>query len=133
MASPPEAATTAPGSSWRVYKLEPYAGGGTLPLGRSRGRTTYGDERRGPPLQRIGLANLEPADVIFFGDRGPRSKPSQVGHMGIYLGNGWFIHSSELRRRARAARRLVRDASSRGRGGRSPRPGLDWVVTSIEG
>jgi cell wall-associated NlpC family hydrolase len=47
-----------------------------------------------PRSQRIGLAKLEPADVIFFGDRGPRSQPAEVGHMGIYVGNGWFIHSS---------------------------------------
>jgi cell wall-associated NlpC family hydrolase len=47
-----------------------------------------------PRSERIPAAKLEPADVIFFGDRGPRSQPSQVGHMGIYLGNGWFIHSS---------------------------------------
>jgi cell wall-associated NlpC family hydrolase len=44
--------------------------------------------------RRIPLAKLQPADVIFFGDRGPRSQPSQVGHMGIYLGDNWFIHSS---------------------------------------
>jgi len=43
----------------------------------------------------INFKHLEPADVIFFGDRGPRSSPSEIGHMGIYIGNGWFIHSSE--------------------------------------
>ena len=48
-----------------------------------------------PVSERIPFAKLQPADVIFFGDKGPRSQPSQVGHMGIYLGNGWFIHSSE--------------------------------------
>jgi cell wall-associated NlpC family hydrolase len=48
-----------------------------------------------PKSQRIALADLQPADVVFFGDKGPRSKPAQVGHMGIYLGNGWFIHSSD--------------------------------------
>jgi cell wall-associated NlpC family hydrolase len=47
-----------------------------------------------PRSQRVGLVDLQPADVIFFGDRGPRSQPAQVGHMGIYIGNGWFIHSS---------------------------------------
>jgi cell wall-associated NlpC family hydrolase len=43
---------------------------------------------------RIGIDDLEPADVLFFGSRGPRSKPAQVDHTGIYLGNEWFIHSS---------------------------------------
>jgi cell wall-associated NlpC family hydrolase len=43
---------------------------------------------------RIGSDDLEPADVLFFGSRGPMSKPAQVDHMGIYLGDGWFIHSS---------------------------------------
>ena len=31
---------------------------------------------------------------LFFGTRGPKSKPAQVNHTGIYLGIGWFIHSS---------------------------------------
>ena len=59
-----------------------------------RGRTTYamsGEVTRG---KRITLAKLQPADVVFFGAAGPRSKPAQVTHMGIYLGSGWFIHSS---------------------------------------
>ena len=36
----------------------------------------------------------QPGDILFFGSRGPRSKPSEVGHSGIYVGNGWFVHSS---------------------------------------
>ena len=48
-----------------------------------------------PRGKRITFAKLQPADVVFFGANGPRSKPAQVSHMGIYLGNGWFIHSSE--------------------------------------
>jgi cell wall-associated NlpC family hydrolase len=44
--------------------------------------------------QRISFSHLKPGDVLFWGASGPRSKPSQVDHTGIYLGNGWFIHSS---------------------------------------
>jgi cell wall-associated NlpC family hydrolase len=33
--------------------------------------------------------------VLFFGAAGPRSKPAQINHMGIYLGSGWFIQSSD--------------------------------------
>jgi cell wall-associated NlpC family hydrolase len=81
------------GFVWRVYKLQPYAGEGSL-ASTLRGRTTYQMSGEVPRSQRIGLKKLQPADVIFFGDNGPKSQPAQVGHMGIYLGNGWFIHSS---------------------------------------
>jgi cell wall-associated NlpC family hydrolase len=82
------------GFVWRVYKLQWYPGEGTL-ASTLRGRTTYDMSGEVPKAQRIAVADLQPADVIFFGDKGPRSKPAQVGHMGIYLGNGWFIHSSD--------------------------------------
>jgi cell wall-associated NlpC family hydrolase len=78
------------GFVWRVYKIQEYPGAGRL-AETLQGRTTYamsGEAQRIPP------AKLQPADVIFFGARGPKSKPGQVDHMGIYLGNGWFIHSS---------------------------------------
>jgi cell wall-associated NlpC family hydrolase len=81
------------GFVWRVYKLESYPASGSLPL-VLRGRTTYQMSVEVPASQRIGFAKLEPADVIFFGDHGPRSKSAEIGHMGIYVGNGWFIHSS---------------------------------------
>jgi cell wall-associated NlpC family hydrolase len=81
------------GFVWRVYKLQPYPGERRL-AGVLRGRTTFDMSGEVKGAKRIALAKLQPADVIFFGDRGPRSRPSQVGHMGIYLGNGWFIHSS---------------------------------------
>jgi cell wall-associated NlpC family hydrolase len=82
------------GFVWRVYKETWYPGEGTL-AATLRGRTTYVMSVEVPKSKRIGFAGLEPADVIFFGDKGPRSKSAQIGHMGIYLGNGWFIHSSE--------------------------------------
>ena len=67
-------------------------------LGRSastlRGRTTYAMSGEVPKSQRIPAVAIQPADVIFFGSKGPLSKPAEVGHMGIYVGNGWFVHSS---------------------------------------
>lgn len=81
------------GFVWRVYKLEQYPASGALPL-VLRGRTTYQMSGEVPRSQRIGLAKLQPADVLFFGAKGPRSQPAQVDHMGIYIGNGWFIQSS---------------------------------------
>jgi len=82
------------GFVWRVYKLQSYPNEGVL-ASVLKGRTTYQMSGEVPKSKRITLANLEPADVIFFGDKGPKSQPSQVGHMGIYIGNGWFVHSSE--------------------------------------
>ncbi|MGI8607343.1 MAG: C40 family peptidase [Gaiellaceae bacterium] len=81
------------GFVWRVYKLERWTGapklGSTL-----RGRTTYGMSGEMPRAQRIPLKSLLPADIVFFGDVGPRSRPTQIGHMGISMGGGWMVHSS---------------------------------------
>ena len=82
------------GFVWRVYKLQRYPAEGTL-ASTLQGRTTYAMSGEVPAAKRIPFARLEPADLVFFGSRGPKSKPSQVGHMGIYLGNGWFIQSSD--------------------------------------
>jgi cell wall-associated NlpC family hydrolase len=81
------------GFVWRIYKLQAYPNAGRL-ADTLRGRTTYAMSGEVPAAKRIPFAKLQPADVIFFGARGPKSKPAQVDHMGIYLGNGWFIHSS---------------------------------------
>jgi cell wall-associated NlpC family hydrolase len=81
------------GFVWRVYKLQTYPAEGEL-ADVLKGRTTYVMSGEIPAAKRISLANLQPADVVFFGAAGSKSKPGQVSHMGIYLGNGWFIHSS---------------------------------------
>src|SRR5439155_10701622 len=73
------------GFVWRVYKVEQYADSGTLPS-MLRGRTTYAMSAEVPAAKRIPFANLQPADVIFFGAKGVKSKPAHVDHMGIYLG-----------------------------------------------
>jgi cell wall-associated NlpC family hydrolase len=81
------------GFVWRVYKLQTYPNEGRL-ADVLQGRTTYAMSGEVKAAKRIPLAKLQPADVIFFGAAGPKSKPAQVNHMGIYVGNGWFIHSS---------------------------------------
>jgi cell wall-associated NlpC family hydrolase len=82
------------GFVWRVYKLQHYPDEGTL-ASTLRGRTTFEMSVEVPRSERIPLDELQPADVLFFGTRGPRSTGAQVIHMGIYLGNGWFVHSSD--------------------------------------
>jgi len=98
-ATAPGNAITVPGGFdcsgfvWRVYKLEPYPDAPAL-AAVLRGRTTYAMSGEVPKAERIDRASIEPGDVLFFGSRGPSSKPSEIGHMGIYVGNGWFVHSS---------------------------------------
>jgi cell wall-associated NlpC family hydrolase len=81
------------GFVWRVYKLQAYADEGEL-ADVIQGRTTYQMSGEVPKSKRIPVTKLEPADVLFFGAHGPKSKPAEIDHAGIYLGNGWFIHSS---------------------------------------
>jgi cell wall-associated NlpC family hydrolase len=81
------------GFVWRVYKLQRYDGEGTL-ADVLRGRTTYAMSGEVPRAKRIAFAKLQPGDVVFFGLDGPRSRPAQIDHMGIYVGGGWFVHSS---------------------------------------
>jgi cell wall-associated NlpC family hydrolase len=81
------------GFVWRVYKLTPYPDEGPL-ADVLRGRTTYqmsGEVGRASRIAKV--TSLQPGDVLFFG-RGPQSKPAEIDHAGIYLGNGWMVHSS---------------------------------------
>ncbi|MCE1188224.1 MAG: NlpC/P60 family protein [Ignavibacteria bacterium] len=41
----------------------------------------------------LDLKKLKPADLVFFGKKNT-GKPERATHVGIYLGNGEFIHSS---------------------------------------
>ena len=81
------------GFAWRVYKLQSYTGAPQLATTLA-GRTAAAMAGEVPRRQRIKVARLAPADLLFFGPGGPRAKAAQIDHMGLYLGNGWMIHSS---------------------------------------
>ena len=82
------------GFVWRVFKLEAFEGASALAL-VLRGRTTYEMSGEVGPARRIRkVQNLQPGDLLFQGAAGPQSKPAQIDHAAIYLGGGWFVHSS---------------------------------------
>jgi cell wall-associated NlpC family hydrolase len=81
------------GLLWRVYKTVPFTDAPRL-SSVLKGRTTYQMSGEVPVALRIPFESLEPGDVMFFGSRGAASKPAQVGHSALYVGNGWFVHSS---------------------------------------
>lgn len=43
---------------------------------------------------RIKRTQLTCGDLIFFGPKGPSSSVGSIYHAGLYLGRGWFIHST---------------------------------------
>lgn len=42
------------------------------------------------------LSRLRKGDLVFFGTRARQGRPERVTHVGIYLGDKLFIHSSDL-------------------------------------
>lgn len=81
------------GLAWRIYRLEAYPGGARLQT-VLRGRTASAMAGEVPTSARVKRAALRPADLLFFSEKGTQAKPGDVSHMGIYLGGGWFVHSS---------------------------------------
>ena len=98
-ATAPGGTITAPGGFdcsglvWRVFKSQPFDGAPFL-AAVLKGRTTYAMSGEVVPALRVAPADIRPGDVLFFGARGPKSKPNEIGHSGISVGNGWFVHSS---------------------------------------
>jgi hypothetical protein len=62
-----------------------------------RGRTTADVMAWARPRERAPIAALAPGDLVFFGDRGRRSRRGTISHNGIVLGNGWMVHASGSR------------------------------------
>lgn len=108
----PTATATATGSSVRQDVLAyaktflgvRYVYGGSTPKGFDcSGYTKYVFSHFNISLQRssasqystsvakVKKSELKPGDLVFFGTP---SKPSKVGHVGIYMGGNQFIHSS---------------------------------------
>ena len=81
------------GFVWRVYKLQAYPGGAGS-RGDAQGPHDLPDERRGAEEQAHRVREARSRRPRLLRADGPRSKPGSVGHMGIYLGGGWMIHSS---------------------------------------
>jgi cell wall-associated NlpC family hydrolase len=57
-------------------------------VGVSLPRTAAEQALVGRPITR--LEELQPGDRLYFWER----KRNKIGHTGIYMGNGWFVHSS---------------------------------------
>ena len=72
------------------------------------------------------LSQLKKGDLLFFGHRARRGRPERVVHVGIYLGDKLFIHSSERVRissldpQSPAPRRKPYPDAACARGGYSP-------------
>ena len=46
---------------------------------------------------KLGFGKLRPGDVVFFAPEGRDARARDVYHAGIYLGEGWMVHSSGSR------------------------------------
>ena len=57
-------------------------------------RSTDDQRRASRP---IGLADLRPGDIVFFDQEGKKSS-----HVGIYVGNGRFVHAPSSGKRVRS-------------------------------
>lgn len=60
-------------------------------------RTSSDMARATPKNARLGYKQLKAGDVLLFAPKGRDDKPANVYHAGMYLGQGWMIHSSGSR------------------------------------
>src|SRR5262249_28344329 len=74
-----------------------------------KGRSTFAMSGEVPAAKRLPATKVQPGDLLLFGASGPKSKPAQVDHVGVYLGGNWFIQAS----RQAVAGAPWRDASAK--------------------
>ena len=86
------------GFVWFVLqrKSSSYSPPGRDYSGWSIGQRTSADMAKAAP-RKLRLRDMKAGDVAFFAPNGRDSKASAVYHAGIYLGDGWMIHSSGSR------------------------------------
>lgn len=88
------------GFLWYVLqqKTDLYSPKGRHYQGWSLPERTSSDMAKGTPKDvRLGFKKLKPGDLLFFAPGGREDKPANVYHAGLYLGEGWMIHSSGSR------------------------------------
>ena len=81
------------GFVWRVFKLQDYAG---RRVARRHAPGPHGgrDGRRGRPREADPVREAPAGRHHVLRNVGSLTKAASVDHAGIYLGNGWMIHSS---------------------------------------
>lgn len=83
------------GLVWLAFAGSPEGqAAGTAPGIRSRTADRMAFEN---PAESMPVASLAAGDLVFFGDRGPRTRRGAISHVGIALGGGWMVHSSGSR------------------------------------
>jgi cell wall-associated NlpC family hydrolase len=80
------------GFTWRVFKLSGFSWGRAI-----HGRTAAAQAGEIPRSARIRLADVQPADLLFFGPGRFWQKATErrIVHEGIALSSEWMIHSSD--------------------------------------
>ena len=78
------------GLVWWAYKYGP----GTAGLGTDLVGRTADDMAWERPSERVALTAMRPGDLVFFGTAGAKTTRGNIAHVGIYLGNGWMVHSN---------------------------------------